>query len=130
MSERVLWVVCSAPTMRQESSSRMAGLVQGRPWDSLPLCLLVWLKFSPRPRHSAPWPREGFDKAVSSSGIAQLDLLSLRQHLGMNSIPLSCGPANPICTARTDGIAMADDHCSRTAESHIWPCTCDACGPT
>ena len=48
----------------------------------------------------------------------------------MNSVPMSCGPASPIWAACMGGVVIAADHCSRTAESHIWRRTCEACGPT
>ena len=44
----------------------------------------------------------------------------------MNSVPMLCGPASPICAVRMDGVAMAADHCSSTAGSHNWPDTWDA----
>ena len=47
----------------------------------------------------------------------------------MNSVPMSCGPASPICAGRINGVAMATGHCSRTTGSHNWPCTCDAQAP-
>ena len=37
---------------------------------------------------------------------------------------------HPLCAAHRDGVAVADDHHSRTAKSHSWPCGCNACGPT
>ena len=46
VSERMLHVVCCAPVTGRELSPRAAVLVRGRPWDSLPLHLLVQLKFS------------------------------------------------------------------------------------
>ena len=42
---------------------------------------------------------------------------------------MSCGPTNPIWAGLKDGVAIAADHCSRTSESHGWPCTCEARGP-
>ena len=56
MSERVLCVVCCAPVTGQEPPPSTAALVQGCPWDSLPLHRLVQLKFLQCPRLSAPWP--------------------------------------------------------------------------
>ena len=41
----------------------------------------------------------------------------------MNSVPILCGLASPICAARRDAIAKAVAHCSRPAESDKWLCT-------
>ena len=79
--ERMLCAVCCAPMMGQESSPRTATLVQGCPWDSLPLHLLVQLKFLQHPHHSAPLPRAGFNEALSSPGGGKPHLLWLQHHL-------------------------------------------------
>ena len=62
-------VVCCALVTGQELSGRVATLVQGRPWDSLPLCLLVRLKFLQHPCHIAPLPQAALDEALSSPGM-------------------------------------------------------------
>ena len=44
-------------------------------------------------------------------------------------IPMSCGPTIPICTTRRDGVAIAANHCSKTAVSHNRLYTWEALGP-
>ena len=68
------------------------------------------------PSHALAWVSQTF---CDSDGICR-----------MNSVPMSYGPVSPIWAARRDGVAIAADHCSRTVQSHSWPCTCEARGPT
>ena len=54
VSECMLCVVCHAPVTGEETPTRMAASGQAPPRDSLPLRLLVQLKFAQSLRHGAP----------------------------------------------------------------------------
>ena len=78
-------------------------------------CLLVHLKFSQRPRHSATWPKRALMRPSQALAWASHTFLAWVSQTfcdsettcQTNSVPISCGPASPIYTAHKDGVAIA-----------------------
>ena len=114
---------------RPGSPRRLAGLVQGRFADPLPLCLLQ-LQLPQGPRHGAPWSCSTLHEALSCRSMRKPHFVELHHHLSVELRPNVCGPAGPRWAVHKDGVVMATAHCSKMSGSHSWPCTCEAHGPT
>ena len=126
---RALCCACYAPVRQPGLPQRLAGFVQCRSWE-LPLCLLVQLQ--PRRAHTMapPGPARAFMRPSLALACESHTLWDSITTCLMNCVPMSCGPASPRWAVRRDGVAMAAAHYSKTARSHNWPSTCEACGPT